>query len=80
LTEQTTDDQGEMLKAIFIVLASLLAVTFSACTAERAYYSAQGWQRNQCDKLPDRAEFDRCMSKASATYESYKRQAEPEPK
>ena len=49
----------------------------SACTTEQAYYTAQGWKRNQCNKLPDKAEFDRCMSDTDTAYESYKRQAEP---
>ena len=67
-----------MLRAIFILTALLVALSLFACTAEQAYYTAQGWKRNQCNKLPDKAEFDRCMSDTDAAYESYKRQAKPE--
>jgi len=55
----------------------LVAVlSLPACTAEQAYGSGQLWQQNQCSRLPDKAEFDRCMSKASTGYESYKGQTQ----
>ncbi len=66
-------DGGGTLRAIFILMALLVAMVLSACTTEQAYYTAQGWKRNQCNKLPDKAEFDRCMSNTNAAYESYKR-------
>jgi len=65
------------LKAIFILLPLLVALSLPACTAERVYGSAQAWQQNQCNKIPDKTEFDRCMSKANTSYDSYKRQTEP---
>ena len=61
-------------------MASLFALFLPACTAEQAYGTAQAYQRNQCGRLPDKAEFDRCMSGANTTYDSYKRQTEPEKK
>jgi len=66
-----------MLRTIFISMALLAALSLSACTTEQAYYTAQGWKRNQCNKLPDKAESDRCMSDTNAAYDSYKRQTEP---
>ena len=66
-----------MRRAVFSLMALLVALSLSACTAEQAYDTAQAWQRNQCNKLPDKAEFDRCMSKTNTPYESYKRQTEP---
>jgi hypothetical protein len=54
----------------------LLAALVSGCTAEQAFNAGQGWQRNQCSHLPDKAEFDRCMSNTSVTYDAYKRQTE----
>ena len=56
----------------------LVALSLGGCTAEQAYGTAQAWQRNQCNQIPDKAEFDRCMSKTDTTYQSYKRQREPE--
>jgi hypothetical protein len=68
------------LKEMFILMPLLVATSLSGCTAERAYGSAQAWQRNECNKNPDKAEFDRCMRNTNTTYESYKRQTEPEKK
>jgi len=65
------------LRAVFSLMALLVALSMSACTAEQAYGTSQAWQRNQCNKLPDKAEFDRCISKTNTPYESYKRQTEP---
>jgi hypothetical protein len=58
-----------------LVLSSLLLVLLlPACTAEQAYGSGQAWQRNQCARIPDKAEYDRCMGKADTSYDSYKRE------
>ena len=62
------------------LLALFAALSLSGCTAEQVYGSGQAWQQNQCGHIPDKAEYDRCMSKASASYDSYKRQTEPEQK
>jgi len=66
------------MKTTFILIAFLIALPLSACTAEQAYLSGQGWQRNQCNRLPDKAEADRCMSNANTPYDSYKQQTQPE--
>jgi hypothetical protein len=68
------------LRTAFILMASVAALSVPACTAEQVYGSGQAWQQNQCGKIVDKAEFDRCMSKANTTYDSYKRQTEPEQK
>jgi hypothetical protein len=68
----------KLLIALAVVAAGFSALSLPGCTTEQAYLSAQGWQRNQCNKLPDKAEVDRCVGQASTTYESYKRQTEPE--
>ena len=64
------------MKTIFILPALLAALVLPGCTAERAYGSAQMYQQNQCSRIPDKAEFDRCMSRASTPYDSYKNQNE----
>jgi hypothetical protein len=68
------------LKPTFIWVPILVALSLSACTAEQAYGTAQAWQRNQCNNLPDKAEFDRCMSKTNTTYDSYERERAREQK
>ena len=69
-----------ILKTPSLWMPMLIALSLPACTAEQAYGTAQAWQRNRCTNLPDKAEFDRCMSKTNTTYESYKRQTEREQK
>ena len=54
----------------------ILAVLISACTAEQAYYAGQTWQQNECNKIVDREQRDRCLSSAGGSYEAYKRQTE----
>ena len=65
------------MKAIFILTSLLAALSLSACTTEQLYGSALSWQRGQCNKLPDKAEFDRCMSNTNTSYDSYRRETEP---
>jgi hypothetical protein len=62
------------VRRALILLVWLAAVSLPGCTTEQAYGSAQAWQQNQCNRIPDKVEFDRCMSKANTPYESYKRQ------
>ena len=57
-------------------LAVLLALLMSACSAEQAYYAGQTWQQNECNKIVDREQRDRCLSRAGGSYESYMRQTE----
>jgi len=68
-----------MRKLSFLVFM-LVAVSLVACTAEQAYYSGQAWQRNQCSKAPDQAAYHRCMENAGGTYDSYKRETDPDRK
>lgn len=53
-------------------MTAILMLT--ACSPERMYAAGQGWQRNQCEHLPDKAERDRCMEKGSVSYGQYQRE------
>jgi hypothetical protein len=55
--------------ALLIVLGAA-----SACTSQQMYASGQGYQRNQCERLPDMGERQRCLEKANVSYEEYKRE------
>jgi hypothetical protein len=59
------------LIAVCLICASLLP----ACSSQQAYGTAQGWQRNQCERLPGKDDRDRCMSRAGSDYDSYAREA-----
>ena len=64
----------------FLALIGIVAILASGCSWQQAFYSAQGWQRNMCSKLPDQTERERCLSNSSMTYEEYHRQAAGEKK
>jgi hypothetical protein len=66
------------MKVIFVELALLAVWLISGCSAQQAYDTAQGWQRNQRNKHSDKADFDRCINQTRTTYQSYKRQSEPQ--
>ena len=52
------------------------ALAASGCTSQQAYYSGQAWQRNECNKIAEDGERERCMSRTNTPYEDYKRQTE----
>jgi len=49
-------------------------LALAGCSGEQTYSAGQNWQRNQCARIPDRAEYDRCMADANRSYDSYKRE------
>jgi len=55
--------------AFLVVLGAV-----SACTSQQMYASGQNYQRNQCERLPDMGERQRCLEKANMSYEEYKRE------
>ncbi len=55
-------------------MLALVTLAGTACTTEQAYNTVQASQRNQCGKLPEKADFDRCMAQAQTPYEVYKQQ------
>jgi hypothetical protein len=56
--------------------ALVIALAASGCTPRLAYHSGQAWQRNECNKIIDVTERERCMSDANTSYEDYKRDTE----
>jgi hypothetical protein len=59
--------------AIFCV-ATILFGALSGCSSQQMYASGQGYQRNQCERLPDMGERQRCLEKANMSYEEYKKE------
>lgn len=52
-------------------LAMVMTVA-SGCSGQQAYSSAQGWQRNQCNRLVDQTERERCLANTSVSYDDYR--------
>lgn len=53
-----------------LLLASLVA----GCSTRQAYDSAQGWQRNACNRIVDAIERERCVAATVTSYDDYRRQ------
>jgi hypothetical protein len=68
--------RGSVLRGPCVVAAVLASLAAPACSWEQAYYATQTWQRNECSKLPDAGERERCASRNSASYGTYRQQAD----
>jgi hypothetical protein len=59
------------LTALVVVMTAM-----AGCTWQQAYSSTQGWQQNQCYRLVEQTERERCLANASTSYDDYRRQIE----
>ena len=59
------------MRLALISAAALLA----ACSSQQLYATGQEWQKNECRKIPDAAERQRCLGSNSRSYEDYKSEA-----
>ena len=64
---------GNAPTRVILVVSCLLA----ACSSRQLYDSAQGWQRNECNRLLDLQDRRRCMESTATSYDDYKRQTDP---
>jgi hypothetical protein len=55
---------------------ALLTLALHGCSSQQVYGAGQAWQRQDCTRINDAQERNRCMARASTSYEDYKRQAE----
>jgi hypothetical protein len=60
--------------ARLLILAALTLP--AACTTQQAYLTGQGWQQQQCLKLPDLEERRRCEKSTAMSYERYREEAD----
>jgi hypothetical protein len=63
-----------MHRLAFVCLATILFAALSGCSSQQMYESGKGYQRNQCERLPDMGERQRCLEKANVSYEQYKKE------
>jgi hypothetical protein len=48
----------------------------ASCSSQQLYNAGQAWQQNQCVKMEDAAERNRCMASTKTSYDDYRREAE----
>ena len=47
-----------------------------ACSTQQLFQTTQAWQRNQCYKLEDAQERNRCLASADGSFDDYQKQSE----
>jgi hypothetical protein len=63
------------MRAVILLCASGALAGLAACSTQTAYLSAQGWQRQQCFRIDDAQQRQRCLNSASTSYEDYQRES-----
>lgn len=63
---------------ILAIAVTVTMVTATGCTTQQLYTTGQSWQRNQCTRLVDQQERERCLANAGASYETYNKQSDLE--
>ncbi len=53
-----------------------LAAALPACSSRAVYQTVQGWQQQECRKISDAAERQRCMASTAGSYDDYRRARE----
>lgn len=59
-----------------IVSLMLSCAGLGGCCARAAYQAVQGWQRQECRKIADAAERQRCLASTAGGYDDYRRARE----
>lgn len=57
------------------IAAATALITGTGCTTRQLYSTGQAWQRNECYRLMDQQERERCLSGTSTSHEAYKQQS-----
>lgn len=55
------------------ILPILLSV--AGCSTQQLYSTGQSWQRQECLRLPDLAERDRCLRSTARSYDEFRAEA-----
>lgn len=55
------------------LLIGIALFMLAGCSWQQAFLSAQGWQRNQCYRLPEQIDRERCLANSSMSYDDYRR-------
>ena len=58
------------------LFAATTVLLLAGCSTQVAYSTAQAWQRQECQKMPDQQLRQRCLDSSATSYEDYRRQTE----
>jgi len=65
-----------LVRSLLHVSVVLVAISTASCSSQQAYSTGQAVQRNECNKINDFQERQRCMEKANMSHDAYQRQVE----
>lgn len=51
-----------------------MAAAATACSSRQRYDTGRSWQQNDCNKIADTQERQRCLNDAPKSYDTYLRQ------
>jgi hypothetical protein len=51
-----------------------IALALAGCASPQLYGAGQAWQRNECTKIPDAEQRQRCFQSTAMSYDEYQRQ------
>jgi hypothetical protein len=57
-----------------MLAACTACAALMACSTQQLYATGQQWQRNQCQKIDDRAERTRCENGVALSHDEYQMQ------
>lgn len=63
---------GIRTTVLALVAAALLA---AGCSARQAYETGQAWQRNECLRLPDAQDRQRCLERVRMDFDQYQKES-----
>jgi hypothetical protein len=61
---------------VMLAVAPMALWALPGCSSRAVYQTMQGWQQQECRKLPDAAERQRCLGSTAASYDDYRRARE----
>jgi hypothetical protein len=53
----------------------LIVLAVAGCSTQQLYSTGQAWQRQECLRLPDLAERERCLRSTARSYDEFRAEA-----
>jgi len=67
------------MRTLFLLHLVATTLVVLGCASPTAYYAGQSWQKQQCFKIDDPQQRQRCLKSASTSYEDYQREVDALP-
>jgi hypothetical protein len=61
------------MKSTALLAVALVTLAVSGCAASLVYDSGRSWKQQECYKIPDQYERQRCLQSAAMSYDEYRK-------